>query len=97
MAAPLRTKLELRRPDVLSLPALRSLGDIELHCLAFLQAAEAARLDCRKMHEYIFAGLTANKAVALGVIEPLYCSCFSTFRFFLRLKESEVLCRGLAV
>ena len=76
MAAPLRTKLELRRPDVLSLPALRSLGDIELHCLAFLQAAEAASLDCRKMHEYIFAGLTANKAVALGVIEPLYCSCF---------------------
>src|SRR5207247_10441578 len=76
LAAPLRTKLELRRPDVLSLPALRSLGDIELHCLAFLQAAEAARLDCRKMHEYIFAGLTANKAVALGVIEPLYCSCF---------------------
>jgi hypothetical protein len=28
------------------------------------------------MHEYIFAGLTANKAIALGVIEPLYCSCF---------------------
>src|SRR5204862_6093519 len=75
-AAPLRTTLELRRLDVLSLPALRSIGDIELHCLAFLRAAEAVRLDCRKMHEYIFAGLTTNKAVALGVIEPLYCSCF---------------------
>jgi len=38
--------LKLRRPDVLSLPALRSLGDIELHRLALLQATEAARLDC---------------------------------------------------
>jgi hypothetical protein len=28
------------------------------------------------MHENVFAILTADKAVALGVIEPLYCSLF---------------------
>src|SRR6476620_512940 len=28
------------------------------------------------MHKNVFARLAANKAVALGVIEPLYCSCF---------------------
>jgi hypothetical protein len=28
------------------------------------------------MHENVFARLAADKAVALGVIEPLYCSLF---------------------
>jgi|SRR5579864_3707010 len=28
------------------------------------------------MHENVIARLPADKAVALGVIEPLYCSCF---------------------
>src|SRR5436190_7537803 len=28
------------------------------------------------MHKNVFARLAADKAVALGVIEPLYCSCF---------------------
>ena len=69
-------RLALERPDVLSLPALGSLGYVELHCLAFLQALEAARLNGRKMHENVFARLAADKAVALGVIEPLYCSLF---------------------
>jgi hypothetical protein len=42
------------------------------------------------MHENIIAGLAADKAVALGVIEPLYCSlfhcvtCFYCFEFLLR-------------
>jgi hypothetical protein len=35
----------LCRPDIFSLPALRHLGEIEFHCLAFLQAFEPARLD----------------------------------------------------
>jgi hypothetical protein len=28
------------------------------------------------MHENVFATLTADKAIALGVIEPLHCSLF---------------------
>jgi hypothetical protein len=31
------------------------------------------------MHENVFARLAADKAVALGVIEPLYCSLFHVF------------------
>jgi hypothetical protein len=62
--------------DVFSLPALGALGHVELHGLALLQALETARLDCRKMHKNVFASLTANKAVAFGVVEPLYCSLF---------------------
>ena len=37
--------MSLERLDVLSLPALGALGHVELHCLALLQALEAARLD----------------------------------------------------
>src|SRR5579864_924863 len=61
---------------VLSLQTLGALRHFELHRLALLQALEAARLDCRKMHKNIFATLTANEAVAFGVVEPLYCSLF---------------------
>jgi hypothetical protein len=28
------------------------------------------------VHEYILAGLPADKAVALSVVKPLYCSLF---------------------
>jgi hypothetical protein len=28
------------------------------------------------MHEDVFAILAADEAVALGVVKPLYCSCF---------------------
>ena len=70
---------DLQRANVLSLPALWSFGDLELNALALLQAAEAARLDGREMHKYIFASLSADKAVALGVVKPLYCSLFCHF------------------
>ena len=66
----------LERADVVSLPAFRPLGDVKLHCLALLQALEAARLDRREVHKNVFATLTADEAVAFGVIEPLYCSLF---------------------
>lgn len=61
---------------VFGLPTLGALGDVELHRLAFLQALETARLDSGEMHENVFAILAADKAVAFGVIEPLYCSLF---------------------
>src|SRR5450631_1974258 len=69
----------LQRPDVLSLPALGPFGNLKLHTLAFLQAAESARLDRREMHENIFAALPADKAVAFGIVKPLYCSLFCHF------------------
>src|ERR1700682_3986517 len=69
----------LQRTDVLSLPALWPLGHIELHALTLLQAAEAACLDCREVDKYIFAALPADKAVAFGVVKPLYCSLFCHF------------------
>ncbi len=65
--------------NVFGLQALGALGDTELHRLALLQALESARLDGRKMHENVFARLAADKAVALGVIEPLHCSLFHVF------------------
>ncbi len=69
-----------RRPlgssDVLSLPPVRSLCDLKLYFLAFLQVLEAARLDSREVHENVFAILAADKTVAFGVVKPLYCAMF---------------------
>ena len=61
---------------VLCLPTLGAFDYVELDWLAFLQAAEAVRLDGRIMNKYVFAILTADEAVALRVIEPLNCSLF---------------------
>src|SRR5271155_5641987 len=66
----------LARLNVLRLPALGAFGHVELHGLAFLQAAEAASLNRGEMHENVFAILTADKAIALGVVKPLHCSLF---------------------
>ena len=66
----------LQRLYVLRLPALGALDDVELNGLTFLEAAESASLDGRIMNEYVFSVLTADKAVALRVIEPLNCSLF---------------------
>ncbi len=62
--------------NVLSLPALGAFGHVELDGLAFLQAAEAAGLNRGEMHEDVFAILAADETIALGVVKPLYCSCF---------------------
>src|SRR5581483_2385729 len=66
----------LQSLNVLRLPALRALDDIKLNLLTFLQAAEAIRLDGGEVYEYILPILTADKAIALGVVKPLHCSCF---------------------
>jgi len=89
----------LERLYVFSLPALRTLGHIKLHGLALLQALETARLDSREMHENVFATLTADEAVAFGVIEPLHCSLFCHVGMDvplmdLRWRDSEVLRAG---
>jgi hypothetical protein len=61
---------------VLSLPAFGALRHVELNRLTLLKALEPPRLDRRKMHKNVFAILTANEAVAFGVVEPLYRSLF---------------------
>ncbi len=52
--------------NILSLPALRAFGHLELHGLPFLQAAKAARLNSREMHEHIAATLTADQVPTSG-------------------------------
>jgi hypothetical protein len=79
----------LEKLDVFCLEALGPLDHVKLHRLAFLKAAESIRLYGREMHENIVAGLTAKKAIALGVVKPLYCSLFQFvtcfyFEFLLR-------------
>jgi len=67
---------DLQELYVLCLPALGPFDYVELDSLAFLQAAEAVRLDRRIVNKYVLAILTADEAVALRVIEPLNCSLF---------------------
>jgi hypothetical protein len=45
--------------NVLSLPALRAFGHLELHSLPFLQAAKPASLNSGEMHEDVLAILAA--------------------------------------
>ena len=54
--------------NVLGLPALWAFGHVELHGLPFLQAAKSASLNSGEMHEDILASLTADEAVAFGVV-----------------------------
>ena len=68
--------LFLQQLHVFCLPPLRALDDVELHWLAFLQAAKTVRLNCGEVNENIFPVFTRNKAIALRVIEPLNCSLF---------------------
>jgi hypothetical protein len=87
----------LERLYVFSLPALRALRNVELHGLPFLKTPEPADLDCREMHKNILAALTADEAVAFGVVEPLHCSLFchiDTRLMDLRWRDSEVLEAG---
>src|ERR1035441_1394286 len=62
--------------DVFCLPALGTLGHIELDALAFLKRTETVRLDGGVMNENVFAIFTAQKTKTLGVIKPLDCALF---------------------
>src|SRR5689334_4049813 len=63
--------LGLERLHVFSLEAFGATHQVELHGLAFLQAAESVCADSRKMHEDVCARVAADKAVAFGVVKPL--------------------------
>jgi hypothetical protein len=72
--------LGLERLNVRSLPPLGALYHVKLHGLTLLQTLEATRVDCRVVHEYIFAVLARNEAEALRVIKPLHSTLFHFVR-----------------
>ena len=72
--------------DVFCLPALGAFYNVELNLLSFLQAAETIRLDSGEVNKHVLAILTADKTIALGIVKPLYCSCFHDVAVFLLLK-----------
>jgi hypothetical protein len=67
---------QLESLNVLSLPALGSLDDVELNALTFLERTEAVALDGGVMHEDVVAIFAADKSEALGIVKPFYCSLF---------------------
>ncbi len=77
--------------NVLCLPALMTFHYVELNLLTFLQAAKPICLDGGEVHENIFTILAADKTIALGIVKPLYCSCFHDVTVFLLLKYAPNL------
>ena len=89
----------LQSPNVLRLPALGAFHDIKLNLLTFLQTAEAIRLDGGEVYEYVLPILTADEAIALGIVKPLHCSCFhcvaiSFFSDFALIREQNAAGRS---
>jgi hypothetical protein len=61
---------------VLGLVALGTLDYLKLHCLVFIQGAEALALDGAVMHEDIGAVIPADEAKTFGIIKPFYRTSF---------------------
>lgn len=66
----------LLRLYVRSLSTLRALGYLELNGLTFVKRLESVALNLRVMNKYVFAAFLLDEAEALGLVEPLYCSCY---------------------
>jgi thiol-disulfide isomerase/thioredoxin len=79
-------KSGLCRLDILGLPPLGPLYHVELNLLAFLQAAETTRLNRREVYKHVLAALAADEPITLGIVKPLYCSCFHGVARFLFLR-----------
>ena len=73
--------------NLLSLPTLRAFRRIELYGLPLLQAAKSTSLTSGEMHEYILPILTADEAIAFGVVKPLHSSLFQLIFLFLFLNS----------
>jgi hypothetical protein len=63
--------------DALSLQAFGTLGDGELHRLAFRERSVSFCLNGGVMDEDIISGSALDKSIALRVVEPLYYTLFS--------------------
>jgi hypothetical protein len=66
----------LELDDVLSLQAFLTLDYLKLHFLVFRQGFETLSHNGSVMYEDIGAIFPGDKAIALGVIEPLNLACF---------------------
>jgi hypothetical protein len=62
--------------DVFGLQSLGAGDHLELHGLAFLQAAEAVGLDRGMMDEDVVSILPADETKAFSVVKPFYCTFF---------------------
>ena len=58
----------------LGLRPFRSLHDLELYTVAFIQRAEPTAIDGRVMDKYVGAIVLGNKPVALLIVEPFNCT-----------------------
>jgi hypothetical protein len=67
--------------DVLCLPAFGAFDYVKLNLLTFLKAAEAVGLNGGEVNENVLAVLAADESIALGIVKPLYCSCFHGVAF----------------
>ena len=84
----------LRLGYILSLGAFLPLDYFKFHVIALLKALVTLRLDGAVMHKDIGAVITANKAEALGVVEPLHFT-FHTNHFLLTfLARADPSCDG---
>src|ERR1700744_1527386 len=64
----------LETRDLISLRTFCSLDDVEFNLITFLQAFVSLALNGTVVNEDVGSSLAAEKAVALRVIEPLYCA-----------------------
>ena len=63
--------------NVFSLKALRSLANLELHKLTFIQRLISIHLNRRKVHEHILTRLPLDESETFRRIKPLHHSLFS--------------------
>lgn len=60
------------------LQTLCSLFNIELHHIAFLQAFVPIANDRLEVDKQVLSSFTLDKAIALGIVEPLHGTLFHT-------------------
>ena len=63
--------------DVGCLEAFRSLQQIKLHGLTFIQSTIAVFLNGGKVNEHVFSGGPLDEAVSFSPVEPLDCTLLS--------------------
>ena len=87
--------VDLNGGHVVSLQALLPLGHGELDLLPFEQGAMAFATDRPEMYEHIRAALALNKAITLGVIEPLDGACLALSHYLYLQRAVFIVWRGL--
>src|SRR5260221_10076052 len=63
--------------DVFSLIALRSLFDLELDHLAFVECLVSLHLYGGEVHEHVFARLALDESIPFRCVKPLHYTLFS--------------------